>query len=180
MRLEDNYFEWLYQQVASINIQNPAQTYWSLLREFHGKEFVWIVPNDDNRVEDGRDLRYQFLNEIHGYERHQVDPEWIGLGCSFLEMLIGVARRLAFEIDGEVSEWFWHLIENIGLTECNDSWYNDHNNPHRRIAKTMNKVIWRRYQSTGEGGLFPLQNPDTDQREVEIWVQLNLYIMERI
>src|SRR5678815_5821071 len=81
------------------------------------KEFVWIVPNDDNRVADGRDLRYEFVDQS-GLD--DVDPGWINLGCSMFELLVGLSRRLSFEADGRVHQWFWRLLNNIGLAGCND------------------------------------------------------------
>lgn len=62
--LDEQYLKWLYRQVASSKYRNPARTYWSLLRQLYTTEFVWTVPNDDNRVEDGRDLRYEFLKKL--------------------------------------------------------------------------------------------------------------------
>jgi hypothetical protein len=40
-------------------------------------------------------------------------------------------------------------------------------------------VIHRYYQPNGHGGFFPLENPQDDQRHVELWYQLNEYVMER-
>jgi len=39
-------------------------------------------------------------------------------------------------------------------------------------------VILRRYSKTGKGGLFPLKHPKKDQTEVEIWYQMQQYVME--
>ena len=79
---DDAYLGWLYSQVASVHLKNPSRTYWSLFRCLYTTEFVWFVPNDDNRVEDGRALRYQFIEET-GTE---VDPEWLHLGCSMIDL----------------------------------------------------------------------------------------------
>jgi len=58
--LDDLYLTWLYSQIGSIKLKQPSRTYWSLFRQLYTKEFVWIIPNDDNRIEDGRDLRFKF------------------------------------------------------------------------------------------------------------------------
>ena len=172
--LDDQYLTWLYDQVASARLKNPSRTYWRMLRQLYTKEFVWLIPNDDNRVEDGRDLRYEFIddNGIHA----EVDQEWLTLGCSVLEMLIGLARRLAFEADGECREWFWKLIENLNLEDCNDRNYD---NLHQRaIDEAIDRVVWRTYSPSGRGGLFPLKHSGQDQREVEIWYQLSAYLLD--
>lgn len=171
--LDEQYFTWLYSQVGSVRLRNRNRTHWSLLRQLYNKEFVWIIPNDDNRVEDGRDLRIEFLEQA-GYDR--TDTAWLDLSCSMLEMLIGLSRRLAFEDDGEPRNWFWHLIEVIDLEQFNDNHYDE--NAEDIIDECLERIIWRRYLPNGKGGLFPLRNPDEDQREVELWYQAAAYLLE--
>jgi hypothetical protein len=168
--LDELYFKWLYGQVGSIKLKNPSRTYWALLRQLFTKEFVWIIPNDDNRLEDGRDLRQEFMQE----QKVDVDPQWLDLGCSMLEMLIALSRRLSFEDDTPADEWFWTLIENLGLRSFSDK---------NLVAadfvdEVLDDVIWRTYDSDGKGGLFPLKNPGGDQRDIEIWYQLSAYLIE--
>lgn len=173
--LDELYIQWLYSQVASIRFKNPARTYWSLIRQLFTKEFVWFVPNDDNRVEDGRDLRNEFI------EQHEldVDPEWMDMGCSMLEMLIGLARRLSFETEGSPRDWFWILMTNLDLHDCNDHEYKRTRNLEERVSEIIDTVIWRTYKRNGEGGLFPLSNSRKDQRWVELWYQMSYYLLER-
>lgn len=174
--LDEQYLTWLYSQVSSVKAKNKERTYWSLLRQLYSKAFFWFVPNDDNRVEDGRDLRYEF---IESRRIESVDHEWLNLECSVLEMLLGLSRRLSFETEGESREWFWHLIDNLGLINCNDSWYKtkSHSEP---VDDKLERLIYRTYEYDGaDGGLFPLSHPTQDQRNVEIWYQLSAYILER-
>lgn len=169
--LDELYLTWLYKQVASVKLKNPARTYWALLRQLYTKEYVWIIPNDDNRVEDGRDLRQEFLDQeqIHG------EPlEWMELGCSMLEMLIGLSRRLSFEADGEVEMWFWELLRNWGVDQCTDK----SNFRPEGVDEILERNIWRNYSGDGRGGLFPLREPHKDQRDVEIWYQMASYLLE--
>lgn len=169
--LDELYFIWLYRQVGSVEITNPSRTYWGLLKQLYTKEFVWVVPNDDNRAEDGRDLRQEFVDD-EGIGA--VDQVWMQLGCSILEMLIGLSRRLSFEAGGESRTWFWNLIENVHLHNFTD----DTELPVSRIDDTLDKIIWRTYSNTGRGGLFPLKKSKEDQRRVEIWYQLSAYLLE--
>lgn len=169
--LDELYFTWLYGQVSSVKEKNPSRTYWVLLRHLYQKEFVWIIPNDDNRSEDGKELRYLFVEE-QGIR--SVDKNWYHLGCSIFEMLIALSRRLAFETDDEPLGWFWKMIENLGLERFND------NVPYPKdeIEEILNTVIFRTYKRNGSGGLFPLRRTSKDQREVEIWYQVCDYILE--
>lgn len=164
---------WLYSQVASVKLRNKSRTHWSLIKQLYTKEFVWIIPNDDNRVEDGRDLRHEFL-ETCGID--DPDSDWVGIGCSMLEMLIALSRWLSFEAEGEPRVWFWHLIETLDLEQYNDRAYDEV--AEKQIDEVLDTVIFRNYAPDGSGGLFPLRRPNQDQREVEIWYQLNAYLLE--
>lgn len=169
--LDELYFVWLYGQVGSVNEKNPSRSYWRLLKLLHNKEFVWLIPNDDNRAADGCDLRREFCSQEGIYN---VDPNWMGLGCSMFELLIAMSRRLAFQDDGTPDRWFWCLIENLELEV-----YNDNTRPaDRKIGHILDRVIWRTYRKNGVGGLFPLKQAREDQREVELWYQMSNYLLE--
>lgn len=171
--LDDQYLTWLYRQVGgrSVKVKDPRRTYWRLLRQMYATEFIWFVPNDDNRAEDGRDLRSEFMTDQVIFD---VDPGWLGLGCSFLEMLVALAQRLSFEAEGTIGLWFWHLIETLGLTACTDaSAYSE-----SEVAERVEAVILRTYEPSGQGGLFPLHGDVPDQRDVEIWYQLSAWLLQ--
>jgi hypothetical protein len=171
--LDELYLTWLYSQVGSVKLKNKVRTYWCLLRRLYQTEFVWQIPNDDNRIEDGRDLRQEFLES----EQIDADADWVELGCSMLELLIVLSRRLSFLAEGEPSDWFWHMIDNLDI-HVNDRDYNETREGH--IDETLNRVVWRQYAPDGRGGIFPLRRPEYDQRDVELWYQLNAYLLEII
>ena len=129
------------------------------------------MPNDDNRATEGQDLREEFL-ETSGIDI--VDENWMTLGCSFLEMLIALSRRLDFETSAGAREWFWCLLDNLELRHLTDAV----DIPPESIDEKINAVIWRTYSFNGRGGLFPLRHPAKDQRQVELWYQLNAYLLE--
>lgn len=136
------------------------------------KEFVWFVPNDDNRIADGKDLRYEFVDAA---ELSDVDMDWINKGCSVFEVLVGLSRRISFEADGDPSDWFWHMVENLDLINFSDrAFFLD-----EEIDEVLDRLVWRNYNPNGRGGLFPLRRPKEDQRKVELWYQLSAYLMER-
>lgn len=170
--LDESYLEWLYGQVADSDVKDPRLTHWKLLRQMFQKEFAWIIPNDDNRMEDGKELRREFVRDIN---LDDIDPHWADLGCSFLELMVGLSRHMAFNAGGEPYYWFWRLMENIGLNDISDA---------KRVAKrkvddAMDNVIWRQYEPDGSGGFFPLREPNKDQRGVELWYQLSAYVLEQ-
>ncbi len=172
-RLEDHYFEWLYTHFGVVSNRNPKHSYWELFRYLHQQEFVWLVPNDDNRVEDGKALRLQF---IQAEETDEVDVYWLELGCSVLEMLVALAGRASYETSKEPGEWIWIFLQNLGLDKFSD--LNWDQRAIRWTEKKLEQLIYRRYSPSGRGGLFPLRNAAEDQRNVELWYQLSAYLIE--
>ena len=171
--LEDLYFKWLCAKVSYVMNPTPSLTYWKLLKILHNTEFVWILPGDDNRAEDGKELRIEFL--------HAGDipdsPMWRELPCSILEMLIAFSRRADFQTDIPAQEWFWELIDNLKLKEFNDGCdFSKYDIEY--IEMILDQFVWRTYNEKGEGGLFPLNVLDGyhDQREIEIWYQFFSYL----
>lgn len=171
--LDAQYFYWLYSLVGSETNKNPAKTYWSLTEQLYRKEFTWFVPNDDNRVEDGKDLRAEFCENQDVF----APREWFEEGCSMLEMLIALSRRAAFEASGEPFEWFWIIVNNLNLRMYTDDVYGG--NISEIVDGILDTVINRTYSPDGSGGLFPLLQPSSDQRKIEIWYQMSMYLLER-
>jgi len=133
----------------------------------HDLEFVWTVPNDDNRVQDGLDLRHEFLDGAR--RRLRID------GASILEVLIALSRRVEFTAGGDATVWAWRLLKNLRLSKMSDPLTGseaDH------VDEILDSLVWRTYQRNGEGGFFPLKHPLEDQTKVEIWYQMNAYVME--
>lgn len=168
--LDDIYLTWLYSQVGDVKVRNKSRTYWDLFSQMYDKPFVWLVPNDDNRIQDGLDLRHEFLVE----EGLDFSDRWLGSDCSFLEVVIALSRRLAFEGEGHPPVWFWHLMKNLGLQNCTDRPGYDK----VEVDQRLDAVIFRLYEPNGRGGLFPLRHPKHDQTEVEIWYQMNEYLLD--
>lgn len=171
--LDERYLTWLYSQVANVKTRAKTHTYWSLFRQLHKTIFVALVSHDENRIADAREMKYEFLGEN---EDERGDLDWMRSPCSMLELLIILSRFLAFEMDDPMKIWFWHLIEELDLEQFNDREYDSQSE--EAIAEVLNRVIWRTYEASGKGGLFPLNHPDRDQRKVELWYQLNAYLLE--
>jgi hypothetical protein len=171
--LDESYFLWLYSQVADPEIEEPYLTHWQLLRQLFTTKFVWRVHNDEARLQDGKALRLEFVR-TEGLEG--VEPEWMNIECSVLELMVGLARHMAFMVDGEPPFCFWKITENIGLRRYNDHVFNE--DTITDVDVILDHLIERRYQRDGQGGFFPLRHPSTDQRGVELWYQMSAYVVE--
>lgn len=169
--LDELYFRWLYEQVADPNFEDEDLTYWEVLKVLFQTDFVFVIRMDENRVEDGKALRRKFIGEqgLTGVSAH-----WVEIGCSVLELMVGLAERLAWLADGESHYWFWELMGNLGLRGFSDS----HIIPYEDVEEILNRVIFRQYGPDGRGGFFPLKHPERDQRGLELWAQLSDYVQE--
>lgn len=169
--LENLYFNWLCAKVTHVENPSPSNVYWRLLRTLHNTEYVWLVTGDDNRAEDGIELRDEFMTQSNYYD----DPEeFRGVSCSLLEMLIAFSRRAEFMTTQSAKDWFWEFIDNIGLLECTDASELTEDD----IGERLYSIIWRTYDPAGRGGLFPMSDPPEDQRKTEIWYQFCEYLID--
>ena len=166
---EHAYFQWLRDRVE-VPVPN-GKSWEGLIGQLHSKEFVWVIPNDDNRLHDAVDLRREFSYE------YEVDTRQLMLEIpiSVLEVIIALSVRIEFQVDGRAGQWAWTLIDNLGLAK-----FVDPVSPRMSelIDDTLDTFIWRNYKPSGEGGLFPLKNPHTDQRKVELWYQMHAWLAE--
>jgi hypothetical protein len=166
--LIEDYLRWLAPQIRETW---EDQTYWELMGVMFEKKFDEVVPHDRNRMVDGLGLRREFCQE-----RYIPTTPLDVLGeCSFLEVLIGLSRRLSFAAGGKASDRAWQLITNLELNRMSDplSRYKS-----RKANDILDRCIMRDYPPNGQGGFFPLAWADEDQRQVELWYQMAAYIDE--
>src|SRR3954471_6882281 len=105
--IDNEYFNWLCAKV----LDRKGRVYHSLLKILYETEFVPMVHADKHRVDDGLELRTDFLRETH-MER---DDLWLDQPCSVFEVLLSFANRASFQTDTPVKEWFWIFMENLNL-----------------------------------------------------------------
>lgn len=164
--IEHEYFNWLCAKV----LQRNQKSYHELLGILYRTEFVWLVPMDENRAEDGKELRLDFARETNVERDFLFETQ----PCSLFEMFLGFAQRASFQTDSPVREWFWSFMENLHL----DQFRHVSESDKIMIEEILDTFIWRTYDSHGWGGLFPLSKIDRDQRKIEIWWQFCDYVAE--
>lgn len=170
-RLAEAYFSWLVEQVREQG-EHPKRTYWDVLRLMHEKEFIWIpnAGNDDNRIADAREVRWEFMN-ARGRPFDTAEPG----PASCLEVMIALSRRMEFNAGESAEGWAWQLLCNLELHKMPDPV------SRRKMAKAddiLEALIWRNYSPDGAGSFFPLAWPPDDMRRVEVWYQMHAWIME--
>lgn len=170
-RINDEYFNWLCELIDNRRFAKSV-SYRKLLMHLHNIEFTWFVPHDDNRADDGVQLRrrYALVQNDMSLTRHISGP------CSVLEMMVALAVRCETIMDDTLmgdrtGQWFWGMIHNLGLSPMNDSTF-DRDFVDDVIARLLN----REYEPDGKGGLFTVRHCPRDMRTVEIWCQLSWYL----
>jgi hypothetical protein len=170
--LPEAYLEWLEPQLRD---ENDGKSYSDLIILMFQTEFPWGTPwdvnNDDNRLADGMDLRAEFSREFNVGR-----TDLLGMGpVSFLEVLIGLSRRLEFAAGGSAPGWAWQLVCNLELHRMSNPLSEAKK---QRVRDILETVIQRKYRPDGQGGFFPLAFPDEDQTRIEIWYQMHAFLEE--
>ena len=125
--VENEYFEWLYNYVCKNKVHSKI-SYRNLLMMLHETEFIFSIPNDENRAVDGENLRYRFELEFEEREGMGLPCKITG-PCSVLEMMIALAIRCEETIMDDplygdrTAQWFWRMMSNLGLGLMTDDIY---------------------------------------------------------
>jgi hypothetical protein len=168
-RVDIEYYEWLISQIKT----GSKREFRGLFEILHNTEFTWFIPNDDNRMADGFNLRNDFFRGIYGrkYRKGLLVIE----GVSMLEVIVALSRRVGFQMTEDPHLWAWRLIKNIGLNKMSDPLTEA---KVEKIKTILDDLIWRNYERNGQGGFFPLRQTVKDQTKIEIWYQMHEYLME--
>lgn len=172
IELANEYFEWMVDLMCGERFHNEI-SYRKLLTHLHDTKFVYLIPKDRNRAEDGMNLRdrYAFL-----YDREDL-PFYIDGPCSVLEMMVALAIRCEENIMDDpiigdrTAQWFWGMVVNLGLGSMVDERYDE-----QYVTDCLTRFLNREYEPNGKGGLFTVRHCKRDLRNVEIWYQLCWYL----
>ena len=162
-----DYFDWLC--MIAIPDGGKRADYAKLLMTLMDIPFVWHVSRDRNRAADGLELR-----DIYEDETGELCDQ--GGECTVLEMLIALAIRCNDEImydpddPKRADRWFWMMIENLGLDI-----FVDKNFSKVSILDILDTFM----DKNGQKCLFPVQNCPQNYPQMELWSQLNWYLMRR-
>lgn len=172
----DGYFLWLC-SLVNADMTRYSELLWTL----HEMDFVWILELDESRSVDGLDLRREYFELCP-------DEDWIIVlekGCSVLEMLIALARRIEGVL-GDINTgdrtrvWFWEMLRNLGLKPYSNIRleYDEDGSELMDVQLILSKWMNREFDIDGTGSIFPLMNPVHNQLERSIVYQMYDYLIE--
>ena len=173
-----SYFEWLVGLV-------DGGDHLLLLKDLYSLPFVPRIPFDENRANYGVELRKACAVKNSGLKIPRKEQE---MPCSILELLVSLADRFEFELcdpfdlvdpeEGKKAKYFRIMLKNLGLDGMDDGGGYFGRGGRAAVEAAVRRLNDRTYAYDGTGGLFPLKRPAQDQRSVEIWYQMNAYLIE--
>ena len=168
--LTDRYFSWL---TDLIDLEEGKE-FTKLVVCLHNLPFYSVVPMDENRAEDGKALRIDFIRDTFT----KVDDIWLHDECTVLEMLIALARRISIDImpdyGMDTAGWFWIFIHNLGW-----DWYDNKHFNREEVKEKVGLFLDRKYGKDGENQLFFSSRKTTNLlKKTEIWYQMFIWLEE--
>lgn len=158
---EYRYFLWLCDQIEDCELSDEEE---DLLSALYATPFKVVMEMDEDREADGLALRDEYTDR-------DILPE---MPCTVLEVLVALARRMAFELSSSTDEieeperYFWEMVWNLGLNLHNqEDW-----------EAIIEDWLARDFRPSGAGSPFPLSSPTRDQRYVDLRYQMSAYLNE--
>jgi hypothetical protein len=172
----DGYFNYLLGIIGN----DCSHCYIRLLDILYRTDFRWTIHNDDNRISDAVELRYNYQEDCD-ISNKELD-ELLLIPCSVIEVICGLAIRMddiMRDPEGaHIDRWFWELVFNLGLGNFTDDNYEKGAWSQEDVRKILDIFMDRTYDELGRGGLFPRNICYKNQKECELFAQMNGYLNE--
>lgn len=169
------YRDWLVNEFTDFDMRE----YSLLMDHLQDTPFRYIEYMDHNRCDDGLELRTRYADDNNMYYR-EVIKILEKYPCSCLEMLCALADRIDRDYIGEPGDshpekLFREFIENLGLNN-----YHNKNFSKQNANRILDIWLDRRFSRRGVGSILPIRKaPCANQRNVEIWRQMMMYLTEK-
>ncbi len=175
--MNNTYRAWLVDQIDD----GRAVVYSELLSLLFETEYRWTNKLDENRAADGITLRGYFM-----------DPHVIDTPCNLLEMLVALSIKIETDLVSEPGDykphrWFWFMLDNLGLLQYVDSdfCFNevvqilDAWTKKSPISGTRYSKVGKKWgKISGEVGTIPSLFPVENAQNMQIWDQINRFLIE--
>lgn len=147
--------------------------------------FIAVLSDDENQVEQVLYMRREF---VRGLSEAEKKAFYRSLGpCSVLEILVIFVEKMRYNLIGnplassDPGALFLELLDNLGLSWINDDAFGaDPDGCNDAIEDILQTFTYRDYDADGQnGGLFPLDFPKNDVREMSLFRQMESYLIEK-
>lgn len=151
----ETYARWLLNKIDAKEIH--------LFKSLIKYPFYAILKEDESRIGDARRLRDAF-NDLSGNGIYETDDR-----ITILELLVSFAIRIDNDfLDIGPGIIFFEMVSYLELS-CPQT---------MMLKERLERFVYRTYDQNGMGGIFPLKNPEKNQREVPLWNQAMAFIHE--
>ena len=129
---------------------------------------------DEDRVENGLNMREKYAEEYIDIRRVDRFLDSFGEGISMLEFLVSMCEKMSETIffDSHLSEFFWQIIDNLGLDSMNDDEFDE-----SVVDSVLRILLGRKYCRDGSGGgMFYVPNSDFDLTKLDFFQQAQIWL----
>lgn len=187
--MRHEYFEWLVSKVTSPAVPDDAQAR-NVLQVLRDIRIQGLPMADDApRLEDGKQLRIDFIDEtgmtVQSYD-DVLDPEF-GF-CTVLELLVALSMRMddimrdPLDPCSSVPSWFWGMVSTMvgqPFYPCSYWTFSVNTSAAVVVAESSMKFLGRQYDPTGHNGNIFTDMSGVDLRAIDIWAQACRFMSAR-
>lgn len=148
-----------------------GEGYSCLMKTLFSIDFYSDFPIDMNLVAKVKDFRWEI-----GY----VGTDNVSVFEVLVMLAMDIERNIMHrtEAGNRTSEWFWSMMRSLGLEYFDDEDFDDMCAD--ATYEAIDILLDREYHSDGSGGgLFQVDEPDGDMRNVAIWTQACWWLREK-
>ena len=163
-KTDELYFEWLRDQSTP---PDTIASYDKVLQVLYRTRYIPLETLDENRAEDGRELREEWYDDFQDYT-DDIGEDWFEEDCSILEMFVALSRRCEFQTSHiSAQHWVSIFLMNLDI-QISDFEFEINKDI---IIDTINDF------SNGIQTIFPTNVRDGIKKQ--LWYQLMDYIEEQ-
>lgn len=171
--LTSKYHDWVFKNIIESD-QYDVYKYSKLMGYLQTKEFYYSYPMDANRVADANSLKVRFGQGLGISVNDRYFCEWVNFTkVTVFDVMAALALRVYEEVTWDFdppirqNDIFWIMIESMHLDRMNDNDFDL-----GEVIRRVENMLYRRFESDGDGGLFRVRGIQRNMREAEIWYQM--------
>lgn len=187
--MRHEYFEWLVSKVTSPAVPDDAQAriVLQVLRDIRIQGLP--MADDAPRLEDGKQLRTNFVDETGMTVRSYKDALEPDSGfCTVLELLVALSMRMddimrdPLDPSSSIPSWFWGMVSTMvgqSFYPCSYWAFSIDASTPVVVAESTMKFLGRQYDPTGHNGNIFIDMSGIDLRAIDIWEQACRFMSAR-
>lgn len=148
-----------------------GEGYECLMKTLFQIDFYSDLPLDHNLIDKTIDFRWEI-----GY----VGTDKVSVFEALVMLAMDIERNVMHrtEAGNRTSWWFWAMMRHLGFADFDDEYFDDI--CAEAVYDKIDIMLERQYNPDGsDGGLFSLDNPRGDMRNIPFWTQACWWLTEK-